>query len=576
MWRRTLRSWIALAGLLVVTCLALALPAAGQAPASLPPAVARGQNAVPLPAHARAWVDDGAASTVTQVEAESATLPWRLRTPGQVDRIDGKALWLQFDVVSGGDGAQWFLEVASSGIDRVQMFYRDPAGAWVTQEAGDSQPMTLWPVPGRYPTLVLSREPRTRYYMRIEQSRLDFSAPITLYPAQYLLAKRDTEQILLGSFFGIALLVAVAALASGIAYRDRAFRVFAFYILAVGAGQLARAGVGAQHLWPDWPWWNEFAICAWPGLPVAAALWFVRVLTEPARLSPALDWGVWGLTAAVLAGVALDAALRTRLSMNLVLAFSGLSMAAILAMVVWGWLDGRDPDLRLVALGFVPVVLLALIPMARAFNLIPVSAASRFAVFFGTALQMPLLYYALQVRSLRRRESELRASALSRADALTGLPHRSALLERLETTLARARNHKQPFALLGVRLANLEAIADEFGRETGDKALVVAGSHLRRAITDVDMAARVGERDFVLLLESPSDSPTAVSRAQQVIASGLRRSDPLPGTVMLKFHVTIAMLPHEELGGVAALQWVVDALDHFSPDAKKHIRPLNF
>jgi diguanylate cyclase (GGDEF)-like protein len=259
-----------------------------------------------------------------------------------------------------------------------------------------------------------------------------------------------------------------------------------------------------------------------------------------------------------------------------VLALSGLSLAALVAMVVWGWIDGRDRDLRWVAYGFLPVVVLALFPLARAFNLLPVSSFTRFAVFFGTALQMPVLYYALQRRSVRRRESQLRAAALSHTDALTGLPHRRTFLERLETALARARNNKLPLALLGVRIANMQAIAEEFGRESVEKALVVAASHLRRCITDIEMAARVGENEFALLLEGPLDAPRAMSRAQQVVASGLRQTEALPAALTLKFHVTVALLPHGELDGVATLQWVQDGLDQFAADARKLIRPMNF
>ena len=50
----------------------------------------------------------------------------------------------------------------------------------------------------------------------------------------------------------------------------------------------------------------------------------------------------------------------------------------------------------------------------------------------------------------------------------------------------------------------------------------------------------------------------------------------LPAALTLKFHVTVAMLPDPQLDGAASLQWVVDALDQITPDARKLIRPLNF
>jgi diguanylate cyclase (GGDEF)-like protein len=221
------------------------------------------------------------------------------------------------------------------------------------------------------------------------------------------------------------------------------------------------------------------------------------------------------------------------------------------------------------------MVVVALFPLARAMGWVPVSATTMYGLYFGTVLQMPLMFYALQVRSMAGRESQLRAAALSRTDALTGLPHRQGLLERLETSLARSRGLRQPCALLGVRVSNMDAITDEFGRDYAEKALVVAGSHLRRAIVNIDMAARVGEREFAVLLECPTTPETVSSRAQQIVASGLRQIDALPAALTLKFHVAVALLPHHELDAMGTLQWVMDGLDQITPDARKLIKPLN-
>lgn len=569
------RSTLRALGAMLLWCASWSCAAATDEPASLPPVVAQGDAPIPLHPHARSFIDPTSSRQIAEVAAGGEALGWKPRRPEQTDRIDGKALWIEFDVQPRGPG-NWFVVVGAAGIDRVELYHLHPNGAWVVQRSGDAQPHSTWPVPGRYPTLRLDTTQPARYWMRIENSRLDFAAPLTLYPERALLAKRNRDQFLLGAYFGITALLALAALASGIVYRDRAFRAFALYLTVVVSSQLARVGIGAELIWPDWPYWNDLAVYAWPGLPAAATLWLVRVITEPARLARSLDMAVMGLVAAVLVSVAASAFLGTRGTMVMTLSLTGLSLAAVTGTLLWGWSDGRDPEVRLIALAFLPAVILALFPLARAFNLVPVSSLTRNAVFYGTVLQMPILYYALQLRSMRRREGELRAAALSHTDALTGLPHRPAFLERLNTTLARARNHKQNFALLGVRVANIEALAGEFGRDTLDKALVVAASHLRRVVGDIDMVARVAAHDFALLLEGPIDSDLAISRAQQVVASGLRQTEALPVAATLKFHVTVCLMPHSTLDGLATLQWMQESLNQITPDAKKAIRPLNF
>lgn len=579
--RRIIYAWAA--ALLWLAGLGAALgqdvpPAALQATARPPAIVLAPQHPVlSLDGRSRYWIDLTELRTVDQVEAASDTLAWALREGNGSYNIDGKALWFQFDAV--GNGVQrWYVQVASSGIDRAQLFYRGVDGRWVEQEAGDSKPVSQWPLPGRFPTFELSPEAAkpVRYWLRIEHARVDFASPIGIYEQSPLLASREREQFLLGAYFGLAALIALVAAANAAAYRDRNFGVYAFYVAVLAAGQLAYLGVGAQHLWDQWLKWNETATFLLPGISSAAALWFARTVTEPARFSKALDLAVWSLIAALLSAVALDTFLTSRNSFALVMVLILVAMAVVVGLIVLVWTQGEDPYIRLVALGFLPVLVMALFPVARGLNLIPASALTRYALSIGAAIEMPILFYALSLRGSRRREAQVRAAALSRNDALTGLAHGRTLLQRLEGAIARARSLKHACALMAVKISNLDAIAAEFGRETADRVLVVTASLLRQVITDIDLAARVSEHGFALLLEGPTTTENAMSRAQQLVASGLRPSDALPAGTTLKFHITLALLPEKDLDAAHSMKWLLDSVSAMPPEARKLIRPLNF
>ena len=547
------------------------------APGQPPPVLLGGEGAVSLNRQSVYWADAAGLRTVDQVEAGANALPWRLRTRDQQSWTPGGSLWVMFEAAV-PRGERWYLETGTAIHDRVQFFHRDRSGAWVVQQAGTDMPAGMWAVPGRLPTFALASDDPSpiRYWLRVDDAQAEFVSPLRLVRSDMLRSQRELEQFMFGAYFGLALLVFCASFAHGVTYRDKAFLAFALYILMLASGQLGRAGVGAQHFWPEWLAWNGTLLSLWPGAAMAAGLWFVKVVTDPARLSRRLDLGVWGLIAALLAATALHVVLRGHDSLTLVLALTGLSLVAVLCMVFWGWQESRERHLAVVALGFAPLVLLAMFPLARTFGLLPPNLLTRYGLFFGAALQLPILYYALNIRLMARREGELRASTLSRSDALTGLPHRQALVERLDTSLAHARGQKQQLGLMGVRISNLDAIAEEFGPEYAEKALVVAASHLRRVIVDFDMAARVGEREFGLLLEAPMTPQLATSRAQQVVASGLRQVEALPAALTLKFHVAVALLPEPQLDGEASLGWVVEGLDQLTPDTRKLIRPLNF
>ena len=544
----------------------------------LPPAVVLGsRGTVSLNRQSVYWADANGQHGVEQVEAGANALPWRLRTRDQQTWAPGGALWVLFEA-SVPRGERWYLETGTAIHDDLRFFHRDRSGNWVMQQGGTDTPASRWSVPGRLPTFTLAADDPApvRYWLRVHDAQAEFLSPLRLVREDVLRTQREVEQFLFGAFFGLALLVFCASVAHGVTYRDKAFLAFALYILMLASGQLGRAGVGAQHFWPEWLAWNGTLLSLWPGAAMAAGLWFVKIVTNPARLSRRLELGVWGLIAALLAATALHVVLGRHSSLTLVLSLTGLALVAVLCMVLWGWRESHERYLGLVALGFAPMVLLALFPLARTFGLLPPTLLTRYGLFFGVALELPILYYALNLRLMARREGELRAGALSRSDALTGLPHRQALVERLDTSLAHARGQKQHLGLMGVRISNLDAIAEEFGQEYAEKALVVAASHLRRVIVGFDMAARVGEREFALLLEAPLTPQLATSRAQQVVASGLRQVEALPAALTLKFHVAVALLPQPQLDGESSLQWVLEGLDQLTPDARKLIRPLNF
>jgi diguanylate cyclase (GGDEF)-like protein len=546
----------------------------GQVPHPVP--LSPEQGAISLDERSRWWIDDSAKLTVDQVAADDR-LPWAAKLPGTQYRIDGKAWWLQFDAQQNAPG-RWYLELASSGLDGAQLFYRNAAGQWVAQEAGDVRPVSQWPLPGRVPTFELSSETGkpVRYFLRVQHERVDFAVPVTLYEQGQLIAAREREQFLLGAYFGLAMLITLVSAANAVAYRDRAFATYAAYVASLALGQAAYLGVGAQHLWNDALKWNEVATFVLPGISAAVGLWFVRTVTEPARYSRALDLAVWSLMAALLSVVALDTWLMSRPTFALQMALMSVAMLVVVGLILLVWTHGEDPDIRIIALGFVPVLVMAIFPVLRGMNLIPNSVLTRYGVSIGAMLEMPILFYALNLRASRRRETEVRTAALSHNDALTGLAHTRTLLQRLDAAIARARSLRHPCALMAVRIANYDPIVAEFGHEVIDKMLVVAASYLKRAVSDIDVAARVGEHDFALLLEGPTNTATALTRAQQVVASGLRQIDALPAGLTLKFHVAVALLPDQNLDAAGSLKWVLDGVSEIAPGARKLIKPLNF
>jgi diguanylate cyclase (GGDEF)-like protein len=103
---------------------------------------------------------------------------------------------------------------------------------------------------------------------------------------------------------------------------------------------------------------------------------------------------------------------------------------------------------------------------------------------------------------LARREEEL--SFLATHDALTGLPNRTLILDRVEQMLARSRRSQTPVAALFIDLDNFKSINDTLGHGVGDELLRAVTARLGGAVRDADALGRLGGDEFVVISEELS------------------------------------------------------------------------
>jgi diguanylate cyclase (GGDEF)-like protein len=107
-------------------------------------------------------------------------------------------------------------------------------------------------------------------------------------------------------------------------------------------------------------------------------------------------------------------------------------------------------------------------------------------------------------------------------DALTGLPNRVLLSDRLETLIAQAARRREHIAVCSVDLDGFKEINDAWGHGSGDELLVQAAERMRQTLRGADTVARPGGDEFVLLLDqAQSESEVAVvaERVLQALAA---------------------------------------------------------
>jgi diguanylate cyclase (GGDEF)-like protein len=103
---------------------------------------------------------------------------------------------------------------------------------------------------------------------------------------------------------------------------------------------------------------------------------------------------------------------------------------------------------------------------------------------------------------LGRRQEEL--AYLATHDALTGLPNRTLIQDRMEQMLVRSRRHRTPVAALFIDLDNFKSINDTLGHSVGDQLLQAVAARLKASLRDMDALGRLGGDEFVVLAEEVS------------------------------------------------------------------------
>ncbi|WP_240794527.1 EAL domain-containing protein [Azoarcus sp. DD4] len=108
-----------------------------------------------------------------------------------------------------------------------------------------------------------------------------------------------------------------------------------------------------------------------------------------------------------------------------------------------------------------------------------------------------------------RKESEARIRHLAHHDALTGLPNRLLLQDRLAQAILQARRGERHAAVLFLDLDRFKTINDTLGHEVGDGLLRQVTQRCLAAVRETDTVARQGGDEFVIVLpdlEHPQDA----------------------------------------------------------------------
>jgi diguanylate cyclase (GGDEF)-like protein len=152
-----------------------------------------------------------------------------------------------------------------------------------------------------------------------------------------------------------------------------------------------------------------------------------------------------------------------------------------------------------------------------------------------------------------RRRAEQRIAYLAYHDALTELPNRSLLHDRLEQAARAAHRDSKPLALLVMDLDGFKEINDTLGHHAGDRVLQHVAARVRSTLREADTVARLGGDEFAIVLPS-TDVDGAILAAQKVLQE-IERPLVVEGRPLaVRASVGVACFPEHGASAEALLQ----------------------
>lgn len=149
-------------------------------------------------------------------------------------------------------------------------------------------------------------------------------------------------------------------------------------------------------------------------------------------------------------------------------------------------------------------------------------------------------------------------------DALTGLPNRLLLKDRLEQALAQARRDGTLLAVCYLDLDDFKPVNDHFGHAAGDHVLQVTAERIRKELRGTDTVARVGGDEFVILITGLEDIGQRLSCLERILET-IRQpiligTDPSGPTARISATIGVSVHPQNGHTADELLQHADEAL----------------
>ncbi|WP_290702303.1 diguanylate cyclase [Amphritea sp.] len=442
--------------------------------------------------------------------------------------------WIKFTLHQSEGTPPLLLEFENPRIDNIELYLPQPDGSYIRTSAGESAPFIEREYQFRNFLFELPQhqgETQT-YYLRID-SEGSVQISLSLWSYSAFIDYLDSSNLLLGSYYGVMILLMMVAAAFYLKLRDTLFLTYALYLLTYIIFQLSLNGLSYQYLWPEAP---EYS-----GRLTAASVGFVGI---GGYLFAAGFLQIWQrhsvqLITIIIFMICLDSlgigmSLFGNYSLGVKLStLAGLSLPpVVLFSAISSWRSGYRPA-RYFLMAWIIFLCGIFVAGLLYFGLAPQSFLTLYSIQIGSVIEVILLGYALvdrailqqaqkvkirelkgeslvqknleleqlvQARTHELEENNIRLKQLNLQDSMTGLLTHNATIELLEQQLHIAVRYIQPLSVIMLDIDDFKQVNDRFGHLAGDGVIINIAEILKACMREADYCGRYGGEEFVLIL----------------------------------------------------------------------------
>lgn len=466
-------------------------------------------------------------------------------------------------------------------MDNVTLYSEDGRGGFRESKTGEAHNFSTREIDYHhflFQLTPLAGQTQT-YYLRLQNDG-SMQISLSLWTATAFIEHVDKLIFALGIYYGIMLLLAIAALIFFVTMHNRLFLGYFVFLSSFILLQLTMNGLSVQYLWPDAPQWAMRSPVFFLGLTIISASIFATSFLRVWKRNPRLKWfylaAMFAGLMTVFIGVLGDYTLATIMGVCSALSMVPLVLLNALFSVLSGY---RPAKYFLAAWG---VFLLGIFVTGLVFfGLLESNAITLYAMQASSMMNILLCGYAVIIsineihnekklatltanhflenlaegleakvaeRTRELKEKNALLSDLALRDGMTGLLNHNTSIDHLNVMLTSAHRYGHALCVVMIDIDNFKKINDQYGHPVGDIVINAMANVLKKSIRASDSCGRYGGEEFILLLpETAAQNAVDLSENIRHKLMKLRISEINGHQVTASFGVSVFDQAHPKL-----------------------------